>query len=93
MSTDFYNYVRGLSDEVPPGYSDNGMRAYRHLVFLGASQMVEANFPELREQLGEDAWRELMAAFVRDSRWSSPYYGDMKDAFLEFIQRESTRQD
>ncbi|MCD2166251.1 HvfC/BufC family peptide modification chaperone [Comamonas koreensis] len=93
MSAPFYDYVRGRTDQVPPGYSDNGMRAYRHLVYLGASQMVEAHFPELREQLGEDAWRDLMAAFVRDSRWSSPYYGDMKDAFLEFIQRESTRED
>jgi hypothetical protein len=93
MSTDFYNYVRGLSDQLPAGYSDNGMRAYRHLVFLGASQMVDAHFPELRTQLGDDAWRELIAAFVRDSRWSSAYYGDMKDAFLEFIQRESTRED
>lgn len=36
MSTDFYNYVRGVSDEVPLGYSDNGMRAYRHLVFFWA---------------------------------------------------------
>ncbi|QMV72407.1 putative DNA-binding domain-containing protein [Comamonas piscis] len=92
MSTDFYNYVRGVSDEVPLGYSDNGMRAYRHLVFLGASQLVEASFPELRERLGEASWRELIAAFVRDSRWSSAYYGDMKDAFLEFIERESTRE-
>ena len=93
MPADFYDYVRGRSDQVPPGYSDNGMRAYRHLVFLGASQMVEAHHPVLRAQLGDDAWRELIAAFVRDSRWSSPYYGDMNDAFLEFIQRESTRKD
>ena len=42
MSANFYDYVRGVSDQVPPGYSDNGMRAYRHLVYVGASQMVEA---------------------------------------------------
>lgn len=92
MSAPFYDYVRGLTDQVPLGYSDNGMRAYRHLVFLGASQMVEAHFPELREQLGDEAWRELIAAFVRQSHWSSPYYGDMKDAFLEFIAHESMRE-
>lgn len=93
MSADFYQYVRGVSDEIPPGYSDNGMRAYRHLVYVGASQMVEAHFPELRQQLGETAWRELISAFVRQSRWSSAYYGDMKDDFLEFVERESTRED
>ena len=30
----FYDYVRGLTDEVPEGYTLAGMRAYRHLVYL-----------------------------------------------------------
>lgn len=89
MSEDFFNYVRGASDHLPSGYAENGMRAYRHLVFIGASQMVEAHFPELREQLGEESWRQLIAAFVRQSAWTSHFYGDLKNEFLAFIARES----
>lgn len=89
MSTAFYDFVRGLSDEVPAGYAENGLRAYRHLVFIGASQMIEAHYPALREQLGDSAWRELIAAFIRQSAWQSPFYGDLKDEFLAFITRES----
>jgi len=89
VSEDFYNYVRGVSDDLPPGYAANGMRAYRHLVFIGASQMVEAHFPAIREQMGEEAWRELIAAFVRQSAWVSPYYGDLKNEFLSFLAREA----
>ncbi len=89
MSEDFFNYVRGVSEHLPPGYAENGMRAYRHLVFIGASQMVDAHFPELREQLGAEAWRELIAAFVRQSAWTSHFYGDLKNEFLAFIARES----
>ena len=37
----FHDYVRGRTDELPPGYSEAGMRLYRHLVYLGASQTVE----------------------------------------------------
>lgn len=93
MSTDFYRYVRGVSDQVPEGYSERGMRAYRHLVFVGASQMVQAHFPEVRSQLGDADWQVLIAAFVRQSHWSSPYYGDLKDEFIAFLARENGRPD
>ena len=84
----FYDYVRGRSETVPEGYSANGMRAYRHLVHLGASQMVEAHFPEVRVQLGEANWRALIEAFVRESAWASHHYGDLKDEFIAFLARQ-----
>ncbi len=83
----FHDYVRGLTDTVPEGYAEPGMRLYRHLVYLGASQTVEAHFPELRAQLGEEAWDTLMRAFVRDSQWTSPYLGDLAHDFRTFLAR------
>lgn len=90
MSNAFYDYVRGRSETVPEGYALSGLRAYRYLVYLGASQMVEANFPFLREQLGEQAWRLLLEGFVRQSAWTSPYYGDLHREFTAYLGREST---
>jgi len=81
--------VRGRSDDVPAGYTAAGLRVYRHLVYLGASQMIEAHFPAVREQLGDDAWRTLIEAFIRQSEWTSPYYGDLKDDFLAYLAREN----
>ena len=89
MSAAFYDFVRGRSDDVPAGYTAAGLRVYRHLVYLGASQMIEAHFLAVREQLGDDAWRTLIEAFIRQSEWSSPYYGDLKDDFLAYLARES----
>lgn len=83
----FFDYVRGRSDEVPPGYTLQGMRVYRHLVRLGASQMVEAHFPEVKQQLGEAEWRALIDAFVRDSAWPSHFYGDLGDEFTAYLAR------
>lgn len=82
---DFYRYVRGLTDAVPEGYSEKGMRVYRYLVYLGASQQVEAHFPDLRAALGEEQWRALLEAFVRQSRWDSPFYGELINAFTLFL--------
>lgn len=93
MAEDFYLYIRGATEAIPAGYTEPGMRAYRHLVFLGASQMIEAHFPELRQRLGEAAWKALLQAFIRQSAWTSHYYGDMKDEFLAFLARESDRED
>lgn len=89
MSAAFYDFVRGRSDDVPAGYTAAGLRVYRHLVYLGASQMIEAHFPAVREQLGDDAWRTLIEAFIRQSEWTSHYYGDLKDDFLAYLARES----
>ena len=87
--SDFYDYVRGRSDTVPHGYAEAGMRVYRHLVYLGASQMVEAHYPEVKLELGDEAWRTLIEAFVRQSQWTSNFYGDLQHEFLTFLARES----
>ena len=89
MAAAFYDFVRGRSDDVPAGYTAAGLRVYRHLVYLGASQMIEAHFPAVREQLGDDAWRTLIEDFVRQSQWTSHFYGDLKDEFLAYLARQS----
>jgi hypothetical protein len=89
MLEDFYSYLRGATDIVPAGYAEPGMRAYRYLVYLGASQMIEAHFPAIREQLGEEAWKTLIQAFIRQSAWTSHYYGDLKNEFQAFLARET----
>ena len=85
----FYDYVRGRSDVIPQGYTEPGMRVYRYLVYLGASQMVEAHYPQVKAELGDEAWRTLIEEFVRQSQWTSNYYEDLKDEFLTFLARES----
>lgn len=84
----FYDYVRGRTDAVPQGYTEAGMRVYRYLVYLGAAQMIEAHFPALRSELADEAWRTLIEGFVRQSNWTSHYYGDLNDEFLAFLARE-----
>mgnify|MGYP001312349849 CR=1 FL=1 len=85
----FHDYVRGRTEVIPDGYAENGMRLYRHLVYLGASQLLEAEFPALRDTLDEADWRALIETFVRDSRWDSHYYGDLKDEFLAFLEAQA----
>ena len=89
MSAGFYDYVRGRSDEVPPGYTEAGLKVYRHLVYLGAAQMVESHYPALRETFNEAQWRFLIEDFVRKSAWTSNYYADLIGEFQTYLARES----
>lgn len=87
MSEAFFDYVRGRTECMPAGHDPRGMRAYRHLVWLGAGQAVEGQYPDLRTQLGEDAWRTLIAEFVRQSAWTSHNYGELHHEFTTFLAR------
>ncbi len=87
MSALFYDHVRGLTDEIPAGHHPKGMRVYRYLVHLGASQMIDACFPTLRESLGEEAWGLLIADFVRQSKWTSHFYDDLEHEFQTHLAR------
>ena len=85
MPASFYDYVRGVSDDVPEGYSEAGLRAYRHLVFLGVSQLLAAEYPVLRERLSDEEWHFLLADFIRHSQWESNFYGDLTHSFVEYL--------
>lgn len=89
----FHDYVRGRIETVPEGYSEPGMRLYRHLVYLGADQLLRAHFPDVHDAIGEDNWRILLQAFIRVSSWDSHYYGDMKNEFVTFLETTGRHTD
>jgi hypothetical protein len=86
----FYDYVRGITEQIPDGYQEQGMRLYRHLVLLGVRQLLEAHYPTLPQQLGQEQWHLLLQTFVRESRWESPIYGDLQHEFMDFLKRQTT---
>lgn len=87
MSQAFYDFVRGRTDALPDGYEARGMQVYRHLVYLGASQMIEACYPQLKTDLGEEDWRMLIEDFVRQSAWGSHFYGDLDGEFKGYLDK------
>ena len=87
MHQAFYDYVRRRTDVVPEGYTLKGLEVYRYLVFLGASQMVEACFPQIKQALSSQAWETMIVDFVKQSNWSSNFYADLEDEFLAYLAR------
>ena len=86
---EFYAYVRGQSDHIPAGYSENGMRLYRRLVYIGVEQMLHNEHPTLKDSLGNEQWEVLLLAFIRESQWDSHFYGDLCNEFIQFLHRKT----
>jgi hypothetical protein len=82
----FYDYLRGITDQPPEGYTPRGLAVYKHLVYLGVDQLLRAEFPSMPETLGEAQWRELLEKFIQQSRWESPFYADLSEEFLHFLR-------
>lgn len=85
----FYDYVRGLTDVIPPAYSAKGMAVYRYHVRLGVVQMIDSIYPDLCEQLGEEAWELLITDFIQKTQWSSHFYDDLRYEFVKYLEREN----
>ncbi len=86
--SEFFDYVRGLTEVVPDGYSAQGMAVYRHHVYLGASQLLAASYPELKTALSEADWTSLMNDFIAKTRWSSNFYSDLDENFKHYLSDE-----
>ena len=84
---DFFDYVKGVSDTVPQGYTEKGLKVYRYLVYLGVEQMIENCFPQLKETLPEEDYKLLIESFIRDFTFTSPYYYNLEEDFKVYLQK------
>ncbi|MFP4560383.1 MAG: DUF2063 domain-containing protein [Thiohalorhabdus sp.] len=69
----------------PPGLDERGRSVYRRLVFNNLHGLLASTFPVLRRTLGEEAWRERVAAFLAEHRAATPYFPRVAEEFLAYL--------
>ena len=70
----------------PPAEMDPARaQVYRDLVFANLSSLISGTFPVLVNILGDDQWRALVRAFLRDYRAHTPKFGEIAEEFVEFL--------
>lgn len=70
----------------PAGTSARRMRVYNALLFNNIENFLLACFPVLRKLLGSRRWTKLVRAFFSQHRSHSPYFRQIPDEFLQFLQ-------
>lgn len=77
----------------PAGVAARRMKVYNELLINNIEGSLLACFPVLRQVLGARKWAKLVRAFFSTHRSRSPYFRQIPDEFVQFLQREWTPVD
>jgi hypothetical protein len=77
----------------PPGVEARRMKIYNELLYNNIESFVLACFPVLRQVLGKQKWARLVRSFFSTHRSHTPYFRQIPDEFMQFLQTEWERPD
>lgn len=91
---DFQAYQRAFTGHVrdprtaarPAGAPARRMKVYNELLFNNVEGFLLACFPVCRQILGKRRWHRLARAFFRDHACRSPYFRQIPEEFLQYLQ-------
>lgn len=85
----FAAYIRNPHhNPVPKNVNPQRMAVYRELFFNNVESFLSAGFPVLRKILTDAQWQELAEDFFARHQNQSPYFSEISEEFLEFLQNE-----
>ena len=74
------------ANPLPPGIDAKRMAVYERLVYNNIESLLASVFSPFRELLDRATWRALVRAFLREHRIQSPYFREVPDEFLAYLQ-------
>lgn len=74
--------------QLPAGFAPQGTDVYIGLLYNKFNDSLTACFPVTYAILGETAWQELVKDFIAEHRCLSPYYRQIPDEFIQYLQTE-----
>lgn len=77
----------------PPGIEARRMKIYNELLYNNTEGFLLSCYPVLREVLGKQKWARLVRAFFSAHRCHTPYFRQIPDEFLQFLQTTWQRPD
>ena len=85
----FAAHIRDPENTVaPPGIEDRRMAIYRGLFFNNLYNLLGTFFPVLRKISSDEQWRHLIREFMKIHRAKTPYFLELPQEFLDFLQSE-----
>lgn len=72
----------------PPGFAPERLAVYVDLLYNKFDESLSACFPVLQSILEAAQWRALVQDFIAEHRCLSPYYRQIPDEFVLYLQNE-----
>ncbi len=77
-----------LPDNRPAGFAEDRLAVYAGLLYNKFDESLTACFPVLHSLLGPVRWRALVQDFIAGHRCLTPYYRQIPDEFVQYLQNE-----
>jgi hypothetical protein len=91
---EFAAYIRDpANNPAPADIKPQRMSMYRELFFNNVQSFLSSNFPVLRKILDDAAWFELVQDFFARHSCESPYFSEIPEEFLAYLQNERDNPD
>lgn len=82
-------HLRDPEHSAPPeGIEDRRLKIYRDLFFNNLDNFLRSGFPVLHSVLPASRWQQLVRHFMRQHTCHSPYFRDIPEAFLTFLDTD-----
>ena len=76
------------ANPAPPDVEDRRMKIYRELVYNNIESFIATGFPVLRQLTADQQWYALVRDFVSRHCSHSPYFLEISQEFLKYLQEE-----
>ena len=84
----FAGHIRTRGEEsAPAGIPEHRLKVYRELFFNNVKGFLDGTFPVCAEVLGEERWDFLADVFFRTHRCETPYFAEICQEFLGFLEQ------
>jgi hypothetical protein len=91
---DFAAHIRDPEHApAPAGVEDRRMAVYRNLFFNNISSLLATTFPVIKKIVSKDKWNGLIRAFMQVHHSQTPYFLQLPQEFLDFLQNEYEMQE
>ncbi len=90
----FLNYLRQpQAARLPTGFVPERLAVYVDLLYNKFDESLTACFPVMHSLFSKEDWRVLLLDFIAKHRCLTPYYRQIPDEFLQYLQQEREHPD
>lgn len=80
------------NNAAPEGVEDRRMGIYRDLLFNNVEGFIAGCFPVIRSIYNDDDWQRMARDFFANHQSKSPYFLEIAQEFLDYLQNERAPQ-
>ena len=80
------------ANKLPEGIEDRRMGIYRDLLYNNIEGFIASGFPILREIYDDENWHRMIRDFFARHHSQSPYFLEISQEFIDYLQNEREAQ-